>query len=326
MLSLLRLVVISWLIASVASSINRMEIEGVPLLLFRGTLLNDLGAAVEGADVQFWQTDPNGVYDHPAAGGANLLVTDFQYFGTAKTLSDGSFWFLTHRPGIYTGRPTHFHYKIWVDGENILTSQFYFADENTKYSDMQQLELQEHNFGDERVGFVTNKTIVVDMKLGGNGPFTPQDMEGPFYPVVDFFNFDNDLTNASVTSDAILEGAPLLTPSSRPSFLTTLYSQPSTMTDILPYSATPSFSVYNDLKTETPTSIANPSPSENLHALPAILHNGDSEHSMVPPVPASLSDPSKAELDSPASGDSTIFRVSPNLLLSLLLLLRISFW
>jgi hypothetical protein len=303
-----------------------MDIEGVPLLLFRGTLLNDLGAAVEGADVQFWQTDPNGVYDHPGAEGANALVSDFQYFGTAKTLGDGSFWFLTHRPGIYTGRPTHFHYKIWVDGENILTSQFYFADENTQYSDMQQLELQEHDFGVERLGFVTNKTIVVDMKMGGSGPFTPQDMEGPFYPVVDFFKFDNDLTNASMTSDAILGGAPLLTPSSHPSFPTTVLSQPSTMTDILPYSTTPSSLFYNDSKTGTPTSIASPSPSENLHTLPAIMTNGDSEPSMVPLIPASLSDPSTAEMDSPASGDSTIFSVSPNFLLSLLLVLRIAFW
>jgi protocatechuate 3,4-dioxygenase beta subunit len=182
MFNLLRLVNISWLLmASVASSTNRIEIEGVPLLLFRGTLLNDLGAAVEGADVQFWQTDPNGVYDPPGAQGANALVGDFQYFGTAKTLGDGSFWFLTHRPGIYTGRPTHFHYKIWVDGENILTSQFYFADENTQYSDMQQKWLH---------AVKINSTLIKTVSMHLQQPHSLQDrIQFPFFYVGHFLFF-----------------------------------------------------------------------------------------------------------------------------------------
>ncbi|KAL3793749.1 hypothetical protein HJC23_013311 [Cyclotella cryptica] len=323
MYNLLRLFSILRIIASVASYTERKQIEGVPLILFHGTLLNDLGAAVEGADVQFWQTDPNGVYDHPAAKGASSLFSSFQYFGTTKTLGDGSFSFLTHRPGIYTGRPTHIHYKVWVDGENILTSQFYFADENTQYSDMQQLELQEYDFGADGAGFVTNKTIVVDLKLGGSGPFTPRDMEGPFYPVVDFFNFDNDLTNSAVTSDAILEGTSMLTPSSRPSVMTGLLSQPSALSDILPYSDMPSLLFYNDSNTETPTLIADQSPFENPHSLPATTTNRDSQPSMVPSVPPVLSNPSIAEMDSQASGGSAIFKMSPGVLGSLLLLFAI---
>jgi hypothetical protein len=40
-----------------------------------------------------------------------------------------------------------------------------------------------------------NKTLIVDMGLGGDGTtFTPPQQEGPFYPLVDFFNASNDLT------------------------------------------------------------------------------------------------------------------------------------
>ena len=174
-------------------------IEGVPTLLFQGKLINDLGNPVANAFVQFWQTDPNGQYHHPRSGSTNLDTT-FQYFGTATTEQDGSFVFKTHRPGIYRPRPTHIHFKVWVDGNDVLTSQFYFSDENTFYSDLLQLDLkeqQEIDENDQSVSsmLVTEKTIIINQNLGGVGPFTPQQTAGPFYPIHDFFTADNDLTN-----------------------------------------------------------------------------------------------------------------------------------
>jgi len=201
--------------SSVATSTHRQAIEGVPVILFNGELLNDLGTAVAGAKVQFWQTDPDGEYNHPRASSTSLDPT-FQYYGTATTNEDGTFWFRTHRPGIYTGRPTHFHYRVWVDGRSILTSQFYFADENTPYTDMQVLELEEYDFGAGMNGFATNKTIVVNLNLGGTGPFTPSDALGPFYPVVDFFDADNDLTNNTSPSNGTPSSSPTLSPSKSP--------------------------------------------------------------------------------------------------------------
>lgn len=118
------------------------------------------------------------------------------------------FYFVTHRPGAYSGRPTHFHYKVWIDEREKLTSQFYFDDEDTRYSEMQVIQLQEHEFANGRMGYVTNKTIVLDMNLGGAGPFTPKDAEGPFYPVLDFFGYGNDLIRdgtALSTGDDIID-------------------------------------------------------------------------------------------------------------------------
>ena len=180
--------------AACSSVISPQAIEDVSVILFNGKLVNDVGTAVAGAKIQFWQTDSDGEYKHPAASSTSLDPT-FQYYGTALTMEDGTFWFRTYRPGIYIGRPTHIHFKVWVNGNSILTSQFYFDDEATGYDEMQVLELEEHDFGDDKNGFITNKTIVVNLNLGGTGPFTPRDAEGPFYPLDDFFNLDNDLTD-----------------------------------------------------------------------------------------------------------------------------------
>jgi len=173
---------------------HRQLIQGIPPLLFQGQLLDDLQTPINNATIQFWQTDPNGLYNHPnAAGSSSSLDPSFQYFGTSSTDEQGKFYFLTHRPGVYSGRPTHFHYKVWIGEQEKLTSQFYFDDEDTRYSEMQVIQLQEYEFDNGRMGYVTNKTIVLDMGLGGAGPFTPKDVEGPFYPVLDFFGYGNDL-------------------------------------------------------------------------------------------------------------------------------------
>ena len=209
---------------------HRQLIEGVHPLLFQGTLLNDLQSPIPNAYVQFWQTDPDGVYNHPGASGSNSLHPSFQYCGTATTDDDGTFWFLTHRPGAYANRPTHFHYKVWVDGVEMLTSQFYFADENTRYSDMQVIELMEHEFDNGVLGYVTNKTIVLDMNLGGDGLFTPSDMEGPFYPLFDFFDYGNDLINMTFTTK-IDSDVQTFIPSVQPTIMTDSQMIPSVGTN-----------------------------------------------------------------------------------------------
>jgi protocatechuate 3,4-dioxygenase beta subunit len=193
------------------------DTEETIILFFHGTLFNDLAEPMEGAKIQFWHTDKRGIYNHPVdlrSRGNPELLQDFTYYGTAATDSAGSFNFTTYRPGIYTGRPiTHIHYKVFSQDENNtrterLTSQFYFADENINgFSPALQLDLvplQQMTAGSgNRIRyFETRKTIIVDMNLGGNTTLTPSQQEGPFYPVVDFFDVGSDLTNATFSSVA----------------------------------------------------------------------------------------------------------------------------
>jgi hypothetical protein len=118
-------------------------------------------------------------------------VSDFAYFGTSTTDADGKFDFTTFRPGIYPSRPiTHIHYKVWYQGEELLTSQFYFTDEGYWYHPMLMLDVTYMPDGNSYV----EKTVVVDLGNDGWERLTPWQTEGPFYPVVSFFSIGNDLT------------------------------------------------------------------------------------------------------------------------------------
>jgi protocatechuate 3,4-dioxygenase beta subunit len=204
-----------------------------PYLLFYGRLRDDVGEPVEDAQVQFWHADYNGNYFHPGddLDGYELLSDTFSYFGTAETDALGNFAFKTFRPGLYAGRPiTHIHFKVWYkNGRELLTSQFYFDDENASlmFDDMLVLKLQESIQDDGNSLFHATKKVVVNMNKGGLDKFTPVQTEGPFYPLVNFFDVGNDMTAgllnrfAEFPSDVITD-APILESilslSSAPSF------------------------------------------------------------------------------------------------------------
>ena len=150
----------------------------IPKILFDGILKNDLGEPIENAQVQFWHADLNGNYLHPGddLNGYEYLTDSFSYFGTANTDASGAFGFKTYRPGIYLSRPiTHIHFKVFYNGTDLLTSQFYFSDENVGkfFDDMLILTLQEGVDGDGNPVNTTQKEVVVNMGLGGSSKLTP---------------------------------------------------------------------------------------------------------------------------------------------------------
>jgi protocatechuate 3,4-dioxygenase beta subunit len=131
------------------SSISTLTNETVPSpstisppLLFQGTLLNQQGNAIPNAKIQLWQTDSNGNYDHPYSYGSTM--SNFQYFGTDTTESNGNFDFLTYRPAAYADRPAHFHLMVWVEDNKdtpALVTQFYFTDDPLSLSRPEMLRL-----------------------------------------------------------------------------------------------------------------------------------------------------------------------------------------
>ena len=184
---------------------QQLEQEGPsnnPHIILYGSLRNDVGEPVQEAQVQFWHADYNGNYYHPGddLDGYELLSDTFSYFGTAETDVLGNFAFKTFRPGLYAGRPiTHIHFKIWQNGQELLTSQFYFEDENASrmFDEMLVLTLQESIQDDNGNSFLyATKTVVVknNRNVDGIEKLTPDQQEGPFYPVVDFFDVGNDMT------------------------------------------------------------------------------------------------------------------------------------
>jgi hypothetical protein len=60
---------------------------------------------------------------------------NFQGFGRFLTGSSGEYLFRTIKPGLYTGRTRHIHFKVKVSGQPTLTSQLYILGEAQNASD-----------------------------------------------------------------------------------------------------------------------------------------------------------------------------------------------
>ena len=90
-----------------------------------GTLVDVAGRPVSGAVVEIWQCDQAGHYHHPGDGGR--ADPAFQGFGRVRVGQDGGYRFRTLRPAPYSGRTPHIHVKVWLDRQELLTTQLYVA-------------------------------------------------------------------------------------------------------------------------------------------------------------------------------------------------------
>jgi len=93
-----------------------------PLTLSGRVLRVDGCTPVAGAVVEFWQADAAGAYDNDSS----------EMRGRGRVTTDGSGrWSVeTYEPGRYLNgsryRPAHLHVKLWIDGQERLTTQLYF--------------------------------------------------------------------------------------------------------------------------------------------------------------------------------------------------------
>lgn len=107
-------------------------LDGTPsgnVLLLSGRLLRADGTPVAGGVIDIWQTDANGIYLHPGDPKTDDRDPFFQFSGEAVTDAEGAWDFRTIDPGYYEPRPRHVHFKVWVEGQVVLTGQIYFADD-----------------------------------------------------------------------------------------------------------------------------------------------------------------------------------------------------
>ena len=100
---------------------------GIPLEL-EGKILDHNGLPIVGATVEIWQSDNNGIYNHPKAPQTEQFDQNFQGFGAIKTNSEGYYRFLTIIPASEKKRPPHIHVKIFREEREALTTQLYLKD------------------------------------------------------------------------------------------------------------------------------------------------------------------------------------------------------
>jgi protocatechuate 3,4-dioxygenase, beta subunit len=90
-----------------------------------GTVTDLEGRPVRGAEVEIWQCDHAGHYDHPGDGAR--IDPAFQGFGRVAVDAQGQYRFRNIRPVAYGGRAPHIHVKVKLAGRELLTTQLYVA-------------------------------------------------------------------------------------------------------------------------------------------------------------------------------------------------------
>lgn len=95
------------------------------IVYLSGRILTPGGSPVRNAYMEIWHADNSGAYIHPSSQGYATRDLNFQGFGRFQTGSTGEYYFRTIKPGLYTGRTRHIHFKVKVAGYPTLTSQLY---------------------------------------------------------------------------------------------------------------------------------------------------------------------------------------------------------
>ena len=99
--------------------------EGVPLRLDLTVKQAEGCEAIEGATLEIWHCDAEGVYSGVSSDSGTFLR------GAQRTDGDGVASFDTIYPGWYQGRTTHIHVKVHVGGDEVHTGQLYFDDDSS---------------------------------------------------------------------------------------------------------------------------------------------------------------------------------------------------
>lgn len=97
------------------------------VLHLQGRVLDASGKPLDGALVEIWQCDSQGLYDHPRQSGRERRDAAFQGYGKVMTDAQSTYRFRTLKPVAYAGRSPHIHLKVSTADGRRLTSQFYLA-------------------------------------------------------------------------------------------------------------------------------------------------------------------------------------------------------
>jgi len=92
-----------------------------------GRLLGLDGRPISGGFVELWQANAFGRYANSRDTSNAPLDPNFQGYGVVQTDQEGRYRFRTIKPGEYTGRSRHLHFRVGGPGFEPLPTQMYFA-------------------------------------------------------------------------------------------------------------------------------------------------------------------------------------------------------
>jgi len=118
---------------------------------------------VPGCIIEIWQANAQGRYAHPGdEPRGRSLDANFQGYARIAAGNDGSYRFLTIKPGSYVAigdwvRPPHIHFKVHAPFNPTLTTQMYFAGDSLNEKDLLQAALPAEQRAMLQVAFDTKR-------------------------------------------------------------------------------------------------------------------------------------------------------------------------
>lgn len=105
----------------------------------RGTVTDETGGSVAGAEIQIWQANSTGRYRHPCDASPSPLDPGFDGFAAQITDAQGRYSFRTVKPGAYRATDTemrapHIHFQVTAGAFRLIT-QMFFDDETLNGQD-----------------------------------------------------------------------------------------------------------------------------------------------------------------------------------------------
>ena len=100
-----------------------------------GRLLGLDGRPIRGGFVELWQANAFGRYANSRDTSSAPLDPNFQGYGVVQTDDQGRYRFKTIKPGEYTGRTRHLHFRVGGPGFEAMPTQMYFAGDPGNESD-----------------------------------------------------------------------------------------------------------------------------------------------------------------------------------------------
>mgnify|MGYP005992865497 CR=1 FL=1 len=119
------------------TNLNTQNLSGDKIIV-SGKLYGGAGKTkpIANAMIEVWHADSGGTY-HPVGDGnvSNYTADKITLRGFVNTDAQGNYSFESIRPGLYPGRPRHFHYRVTANGYKTLVTQIYFKDDPTTASE-----------------------------------------------------------------------------------------------------------------------------------------------------------------------------------------------
>lgn len=115
------------------TNLNTQKLPGAKIIVSGKIYGNaNKNKPVVNAMIEIWHADNGGIY-HPVGDGnvSKYSAKQITLRGFITTDAQGNYSFESIRPGLYPGRPRHFHYKITANGYKTLVTQIYFKDDPT---------------------------------------------------------------------------------------------------------------------------------------------------------------------------------------------------